>query len=92
MADIGYAYPYLFLYIEPHVIYIYPTAKLHIFILRQLLLKVPFRETNNFIREFCDKCIKGPTDYENRLCDYSLMFPLSISIRFLSICLGRVRE
>ena len=67
MADIGYAYPYLILYIEPHVIYIYPTAKLHIFILRQLLFKAPFRETNNFIREFCGKCILVPTDYEKKM-------------------------
>ena len=67
MADIGYAYPYLILYIEPHVIYIYPTAKLHNFILRQLLFKAPFRETNNFIREFCDKCILVPTDYEKKI-------------------------
>ena len=29
---------------------------------------------------------------QSKLCDYSLMFPLSITIRFLSICLGRVRE
>ena len=44
--------PYTLFYIQNRPQPIYAATKLHIFILPQLLFKLPFRETNNFIREF----------------------------------------